>query len=59
MQQPTHLCLLRTPSTAQSFMFWRSGSSSPTPMLHLLRALREAKAHAALDSRLPNRRQGT
>ena len=33
------LCLLRTPSTAQSLMFPRSGSSWPTPMLHLLYAL--------------------
>ncbi len=33
------LCLLRTPSTAQSLMFARSGSSWPTPMHHLLYAL--------------------
>ena len=87
------LCLLRTPSTAQSLMFPPSASSYPTPTLPLLyallattrsspkpqrelalpkvsvpheigrerelRALREAKAHAALDSRLSNRRQRT
>jgi hypothetical protein len=33
------LCLLRTSSTAQSVTFPRSGSSWPTPMLHLLYAL--------------------
>jgi hypothetical protein len=33
------LSLLRTPSTAQSLMFARSGSSWPTPMHHLLYAL--------------------
>ena len=33
------LCLLKTPSTAQSLMFARSGSSWPTPMLHLLYAM--------------------
>ena len=34
-----HLCLLKTPSTAQSLTFPRSGSSSPTPMLPLLYAI--------------------
>ncbi len=33
------LCLLKTPSTAQSLTFPRSGSSSPTPMLPLLYAI--------------------
>ncbi|MFA9471672.1 MAG: integrase, partial [Deltaproteobacteria bacterium] len=33
------LCLLKTPSMAQSLMFPRSGSSWPTPMLHLLYVL--------------------
>jgi hypothetical protein len=35
----SRLSLLRTPSTAQSLMFARSGSSWPTPMHHLLYAL--------------------
>jgi len=35
----TILCLLRTSSTAQSVKFPRSGSSWPTPMLHLLYVL--------------------
>ena len=37
--KPTILCRLRTPSTAQSLTFPRSGSSSPTAMIDLLYAL--------------------
>ena len=36
---PGTLCLLRTPSIAQSLTFPHSGSSSPTPMHHLLYVL--------------------
>jgi hypothetical protein len=43
----TNLCLLKTPSTAQSLMFPRSRSGSPTPILHLLCALR-ATARSSL-----------
>ena len=53
------LCLLRTPSMAQSLMFLRSGSTYPTPMLHLVFALLATASSPRNESRMSSHRQRT
>jgi hypothetical protein len=57
VSQRMKLCLLRTPSTAQSLMFSRLGRSSPTPMVRWLYVLLAAAKSPQNESLMSSRRQ--